>query len=184
MKFIPLFFLSLLTVGCFKKQTIPKPNAFLKLNYPNAIYTSSDTSKVYRLEHSTYANFSIKKNHWGTLYYPNLNAQISITYQPINNNLKQLVRDAEKLTYKHTLKADNIQVYPFENSNTKVYARLFKLTGNVASPLQFQATDSIKHFLYGSLYFNSRPNYDSILPAIDYVQKDVKHLIESLEWLD
>ena len=43
-------------------------------------------------------------------------------------------------------------------------------------------TDSTKHFLVGSLYFYSRPNYDSLLPALDYIEKDVVHLMETLSW--
>ena len=96
----------------------------------------------------------------------------------------QLIKDAEKLTYKHTVKADHIEMHPFEDVEKKIYARLFTLTGDVASPIQFQVTDSIKNFIYGSLYFKTTPNYDSILPAIDYVKKDITHLIESLEWVE
>ena len=36
--------------------------------------------------------------------------------------------------------------------------------------------------MIGSLYFYSRPNYDSLLPALDYIEKDVIHLMETLEW--
>ena len=61
-------------------------------------------------------------------------------------------------------------------------APFFKVVGNAASQLQFFLTDSIHHFMIGSLYFYSRPNYDSLLPALDYIEKDVIHLMETLEW--
>ncbi len=182
MKIIYLIIISILVTSCSKSSSIPKPNAFLKLKYPTPVYQKTKDSISYQFEYSNQAIFTVKKNQWAYIKYPKLKAEINITYQPIKNNLIQLIRDAEKLTYKHTLKADNIEVYPFENSSKKVYARLFSPTGDVASPLQFQITDSIKNFLYGSLYFKTRPNYDSILPAIDYVTKDIKHLIESIEW--
>ncbi|MGY8944436.1 MAG: gliding motility lipoprotein GldD, partial [Flavobacteriales bacterium] len=41
-----------------------------------------------------------------------------------------------------------------------------------------------EHFLVGSLYFYIRPNYDSIMPAAKYVERDVIHLMESLKWRD
>jgi gliding motility-associated lipoprotein GldD len=48
--------------------------------------------------------------------------------------------------------------------------------------VQFYVTDSINHFLSGALYFSSQPNYDSILPAIDYLRSDVRKLLETLRW--
>jgi len=32
------------------------------------------------------------------------------------------------------------------------------------------------------VYFNIKPNYDSILPAINYIENDIIHLIESFDW--
>jgi gliding motility-associated lipoprotein GldD len=61
---------------------------------------------------------------------------------------------------------------------------LFDIKGDAASPLQFLATDSARHFLRGSLYFYARPNRDSLAPVIDYIKTDVVHLIETLEWRD
>ena len=63
-----------------------------------------------------------------------------------------------------------------------MYGALSEVTGNAASPLQFHLTDSTNHFITGALYFKVQPNYDSILPAVKYVEKDIKHLMETLEW--
>ena len=59
---------------------------------------------------------------------------------------------------------------------------LSEVKGNVASPAQFYVTDSVNHFLTGSLYFLAKPNYDSILPAADYLQKDIKRIMETVTW--
>ena len=59
---------------------------------------------------------------------------------------------------------------------------LYEVKGNVASLAQFYVTDSVNHFLTGSLYFYAKPNYDSILPAAHYLKKDIKHIMESLHW--
>ena len=42
--------------------------------------------------------------------------------------------------------------------------------------------DSTENFLIGALYFYSRPNYDSIFPAVKYIERDLYRLIESFEW--
>ena len=59
---------------------------------------------------------------------------------------------------------------------------LYEIGGNAASQSQFYLTDSIRHFVTGSLYFYAKPNYDSILPASEYLKNDIKHIMESLKW--
>ncbi|ANW97195.1 gliding motility lipoprotein GldD [Wenyingzhuangia fucanilytica] len=172
---------SLLLMSC-EQDVMPKPNAYLKLSYPKANYQKSNIQLPYHFQYSNQAILSRQYQFWSDLHYPKLNADINMTYQKVENNLTQLMTDAEKLTYKHALKADHIEMHPYENANKKVYAKLFEVSGNAASSIQFQATDSTKHFLSGALYFDARPNYDSILPAIDYIKKDIEKLIETLEW--
>jgi len=58
----------------------------------------------------------------------------------------------------------------------------YEIDGNAASQAEFYITDSTKHFLTGSLYFNQRPNFDSIMPAAAYIKKDMRHLMETLKW--
>jgi gliding motility-associated lipoprotein GldD len=43
-----------------------------------------------------------------TISYPKMIATIYLTYKPVNNNVYKLLRDAQKLTYEHVIKADNI----------------------------------------------------------------------------
>ena len=170
-----------LFISC-DSDVIPKPNAYLNLNYPQAKYQDSYNQLPYHFKYSDQAILNVQNNLWSDLQYPKLKADINMTYQKVDNNLAELITDAEKLTYKHALKADNIEMYPYENRNKKIYAKLFEVSGDAASSIQFQATDSTKHFLSGALYFNVSPNYDSILPAINYIKKDIEKLIETLEW--
>jgi gliding motility-associated lipoprotein GldD len=63
-----------------------------------------------------------------------------------------------------------------------VYGLVYDLGGAVASPVQFYLTDSTNHFLRGSLYFEAKPNPDSIAPVLAYVKKDIELFTRSLEW--
>ena len=92
------------------------------------------------------------------------------------------MRDAQNLTQKHTIKADEISSNFFENKEEKVYGMLYEIGGDAASQSQFYVTDSINHFVRGSLYFYTKPNYDSIYPAAEYLKKDIKRIMESIEW--
>ena len=111
-----------------------------------------------------------------------MKATIYLTYQPIQNNLKDLLRDAQKLTYKHVIKADEISEQLYINEKRNVYGMFYDVGGNAASNTQFYATDSLKHFVTGTIYFYAKPNFDSLLPASDYIKKDMLKIMESLEW--
>ena len=102
----------------------------------------------------------------------------------MNNNLRTLLTDAQKLSYEHVVKADNIIEQPFLNTQDKVYGMFYEVTGNAASQSQFYVTDSTRHFVTGSVYFYAKPNYDSIYPAAMYIQQDIRRIIESLRWTD
>ncbi|RUA10425.1 MAG: gliding motility lipoprotein GldD [Flavobacteriia bacterium] len=165
-----------------KEDTLPKPKAQLRLEYKEAEYRDLNSNCPYIFQISTQATSKSNSKCWVNINYPKLNASINITYRPINNNLKELFREAEKLTFNHAIKADGISSVPFENKVNKTYGAIYEVTGNAASPLQFHLTDSTKNFITGAVYFNVEPNYDSIVPAVKYLEKDVKHLMETLKW--
>ena len=58
----------------------------------------------------------------------------------------------------------------------------YEVGGNAATNIQFYVTDSTKNFITGSLYFYAKPNFDSILPAADYIKADVRQIIETMKW--
>lgn len=177
---ITVLFLSL--VSCRSNETIPKPKAQINLSYPVPQYRLLESNCPFSFEISNLVQAKIDDKCWITLNYPLLNASIDITFKPIKNNLIQLMQDAEKLTYSHAIKADAISSQPFFNEDKNIYANIYQVTGNAASPIQFHATDSISHFITGALYFNCEPNYDSILPAVKYIETDLRHLIETINW--
>ena len=80
--------------------------------------------------------------------------------------------------------ADVIEEFVYENPERRVYGMFYDVGGNAASQSQFYVTDSINHFITGSLYFYAKPNYDSILPAVEYIKKDMIQMMETLEWND
>ena len=121
-------------------------------------------------------------NFWRQIKYPKLKASIEVTYRPIENNLLELLTESEKLVYKHAVKAEEIITKNFENFDNKVFGSMQEISGNAASQIQFHVTDSTHNFIRGALYFYAKPNYDSILPAVDYIKKDILRLIETLEW--
>ncbi len=183
MKHNIFFFIGLAVffVGC-KDEVLPRPKAMLRLDYPVATYTKAGSDCVYTFDKNTLSNIKENKDCSLVLDYPMMNGSIYLTYKPVEGNLDTLLVDAQKLSYEHVVKADNIVEQPFINQEDDVYGMFYEVSGNAASQSQFYVTDSTNHFVTGSLYFYVKPNYDSILPAAMYLQNDIRRIMESLRW--
>lgn len=183
-KILSLCFITALTasiIGC-KKDVLPKPKAYLSLNYPEPKYLTFDKNCGYTFDYNTVGKVIDQGNCNFHIEYPKLKATVYLTYKPVQNNIDKLLRDAQKLTYEHVIKADGIVEQPYVNKEQKTYGMFYEVGGNAASQSQFYLTDSTKHFLVGSVYFYAKPNFDSVLPAAHYIKNDLRMLMESLEW--
>jgi gliding motility-associated lipoprotein GldD len=179
-KFLLLISVVLL-VGC-GEDVLPKPKGYLSLEYPELGYNKLSKSRPYRFDVSKNTTIKSLPKNWLKIQYPKLKASVHITYRPVTNNLRELLIEAEKLVLEHTVKADNISWRDYADTDKKVYGKMCEISGNAASQIQFHVTDSTKHFLKGSLFFYTKPNYDSILPAVEYIKKDMIQMLETLEW--
>lgn len=191
LKYIVVVFFSLLFVNCNNEDPTPKPKAFLRLEYPKPIYELSNPDLPFTFEKNTLADKVTKvevsrdgKTKGINIVYPKLKGTIFLTYKSIDKpeTLRNYLVDAQKITLTHTQKADEIDANVFENTEHNVFGMFYEVGGNAASQSQFYVTDSINHFLNGSLYFYAKPNYDSILPAADYLKNDIKTIMETVRW--
>ena len=163
-------------------ETVPKPKAYLRLEYPEAQYVMFNQNCPFSFDVNAHTIIKDKGGCNLTVQYPRMKATIYLTYKPVNNNINLLLRDAQKLTYEHVIKADEIQEQPFVNRDGKVYGMFYKVGGNAATNAQFYVTDSTKHFLTGSMYFYAKPNFDSIMPAASYIMNDMQNIMETINW--
>ena len=181
-----LFFFLILSACSSDHQ--PKPRGFNRLILPPHGYRVLPDSLPYSFEYSRYAKVLddtswISEPDWIEIYYPSLKANIHITYKTIRSekDLREYVKDAFILTSKQQIKANAIDEIVMKTPSGKT-AVVAELSGEVPSQMQFTITDSSKNFLRGALYFYTKVNNDSLSPAIDYVKKDVLHLINTLRW--
>ena len=168
---------------------VPKPRGYFRATFPDKDYVivSDSLSLPYSFDLPKYCIMEREtskgaERFWTNLVYPTLNAKVHLSFKFLNNNLDTLIEDSHTLAYKHTVKAEAIEKISYVNDTTHVYGLLYNIKGNVASPVQFYITDSTKHFLRGSLYFNCTPNKDSLAPSIDFVREDIERLFETLTW--
>ncbi|MBN2166345.1 MAG: gliding motility lipoprotein GldD [Marinilabiliaceae bacterium] len=181
-----LVFLLLATIAC-KKHYNPKPRGYFRITFPEKKYLKYDTLCPYLFEYPIYANINKDQNlqaepYWINVNFPDFRGNIHISYKSITNNLYILEEDTRALAYKHTIKADAINEKLYYKPEQNVYGIYYEIKGDAASSIQFYLTDSVNHFLRGSLYFNVVPNKDSLAPVISFVGKDIQHLMETFEW--
>ena len=176
--------IGLLCVACTHYS--PKPAGYYRIDLPEPAYhwqtfpafdcLVSEQAQVTSVPFSGEGDFF-------NLTYPLWNAQIHCSYLIVKkNNWAELSEESRKLVYLHTVKADAILERPFENRDHRVFGILYDIRGNVASPTQFVLTDSVRSFFRGALYFDNRPNSDSIAPVLEYINNDIQVLIESVRW--
>ena len=168
---------------------LPKPKGYNRIVLPEHSYYSIPDTFPYVFEISKYSRILkdsswMAEQYWMDIFYPQLMANVQITYKPINQNqqlLEEYVNDAFKLTSKHQIKASAISDNIIRTPNGKTVA-IAELTGEVPSQFQFYVTDSVDHFLRGALYFRTARKNDSLSPVIEYLKEDVIHLLNTLSW--
>jgi gliding motility-associated lipoprotein GldD len=187
--FFHIFLISccFLIAACQQDYT-PKPLGYNRLTLPTPSYKSLPDSLPYRFEYSEHAMLlddtsTISEKFWIEIYYPEMKANVHITYKAIRSAklLKEFLDDSYTLTAKHQIKASAINEVITTTPSGKT-AVIVELEGEVPSQFQFTLTDSSKNFLRGALYFNTKVANDSLAPAIEYMKKDIMHMINTLEW--
>mgnify|MGYP001347706954 CR=1 FL=1 len=195
MNFKLVFPLVFLFCSC-ENVELPKPNAYLRLDFPSPIYEkivfgannttlelNTASTLITTINNPNNLNLVILKS----ISYPLIDAEIKLEYFNLNknNNLNDRLKNLNDFTSIHLKKSSNPpKIQEFTNQNKKVYASIINIKGDVTSPSQFFATDSLNNLLIGILNLKSMTKYDSVLPALDYIKTDIYHLIESIKWND
>lgn len=177
--------ITVISSGC--SNDVPRPRGYFRIELPEKNYVKFDNDSFpYLFDYANVAAIERKATkdepYWVDVVYPRLNARIYCSYKHVDGNFREVNEDARSFVYKHTIKADDITEQPYVDDSAKVYALLYELKGNTASAIQFVATDSVKHFFRGALYFNNTPNQDSVAPVREYIREDIIRLLESLRW--
>ena len=130
-----------------------------------------DIERPYNFEIPKHTRIKDEPRNWLKVLYPKQRASVDITYLKVNDNLRELILESEKLVFEHTVKADQISSNDYIDLEKRVFGTFYEITGDAASQIQFHLTDSTHHFLKGALYFRTKPNYDSIFTSHSSYQK-------------
>jgi len=189
---LSLFIILVLSVSlssCNNDYT-PKPRGYFRIALPENKHSLLDSIYPYTFEYPSYAHItndplSPNEKNWINIEMPVFHGRVHISYKPLSGekSLTTYMEDARTLALKHMPKASGIKQIAIKDSKRKLYGLVYEINGlGAASPYQFYLTDSTRHFLRGSLYFDVIPNNDSLAPVISYVKKDLQHLFETFNW--
>jgi len=171
--------------GC-RHTAVPRPRGYFRIDLPPKEYILFDAANLskstlpFTFEYPVYGKMSfngdyLNKQGWFNIEFPAYKAKIYLTYRDIHSDLDSLLEQTYKMNVKnHIAKADAI--------SSRVFGVLYDLKGNTATAVQFYITDSVKHYLRGSLYFDAETDADSLEPVIKFFREDIVHLISTLKW--
>lgn len=180
-------------VSCRPETFTPKPAGYYRVEFPKRGYQAFNKSEYpYSFEYPVYAEVvrdssplgRLPENpYWINIVFPKLGCMIYMSYKQVSAKapFSKLMEDSHQMSWYHTKKADYIDEYTFKN-DYNVSGVFYKVDGDAASAYQFIATDSVKNFVRGALYFNVTPNADSLLPINQFVKKDIEHMLQTMKW--
>ncbi len=167
----------------------PKPRGYYRIVFPKKDYQAYDAGCPFNFLYPKYAviepdKIGGTKPCWLNMQFPQFKGTLHLSYEHIQSKkeFNELVEDAHKLSFKHTVKATSIDQGMIAYPDRSVYGIYYTIDGNAASSVQFYLTDSTKNYIRGALYFNTEPRLDSIQPVLTFVKKDVDLMIKSFRW--
>ncbi|HEY4324153.1 MAG TPA: gliding motility lipoprotein GldD [Mucilaginibacter sp.] len=167
----------------------PKPRGYYRIIFPKKEYQQYTEACPFTFSYPKYAYVEPDKKAdakpcWINMQFPQFNGTLHLSYQPIlsKKEFDEMIEDAHKLSFKHTVKATSIDQGVINFPEQKVYGIYYTIDGNAASSVQFFLTDSTRNYIRGALYFNTEPRLDSIQPVLTFVKQDVNVLIKSFRW--
>lgn len=186
----PLFPISLLLclMLCFAcADYTPKPRGYMRIEPGMPSYTVLSLDDLpYQFHVSQLTTVELppvgSPQGWVNIAYPSLNARIYCSYLSITpDRLGEVEKETLSLLSRQS-RAAGLQEQIYENTQDQVYGSLFVLEGEAVSPIQFMLTDSASHFFRGALYYEMRPNVDSLAPVTRYLEEDIVELIQTFRW--
>ena len=175
-----------LVLSACSEPPVPKPRGYFRIDLPPVSYREWTDSINFQAQLPDYAKVARRRTNdaarWYDVRFPEQRATVHLTWSPVGDRLQDLIEDAHAFKRTHQSKAAKITGERTLNDSTRVFGTMFTVEGDAASPFVFYVTDSTHNFLYGALYFDARPNADSLAPVTARLRSDMRHMLATLRW--
>ena len=189
-KFLTLLFVLSCFIACVspEEKPFPKPKSYYRIDYPEKNYINSlqiENNFPYSFERPNYTQVAKVPGSTANdmlLVFPEFKADLIIKHLKIDTAFTVLTEKVKSDAYYHSFKANAIDEREFANPSANLYGVTYEITGNAACNYLFYLSDSVNQMITGELLIQSKPNYDSLQPTIDFIKSDIIHLIETFKW--
>jgi gliding motility-associated lipoprotein GldD len=171
--------------GCQPPASPPKPRGFHRLIFPEKAYRRFENPNCpFSFEYPVYGELELGRidSCFLNIYFPQFKSRWHITSRFFDNrkvNLDYTLEDHRAVVYHHAQKGI---IYEKPIATPYGFGKLYELEGEVPTYLQVYFTDSTRYAFLAHCYFNSSEKNDSLAPVIQFLRKDVQHLIQTLRW--
>lgn len=179
-------FLGICCASCV--EYTPKPRGYVRIEPPEARYSSlglADLPFDFEVSQAVIVEAPDQKEGGSGLNisYPELKATLYCSYLRVTPaSVAMAEAECRSFVARQARSGNRITEQAYANPMANVYGLLFLLDGESASPIQFLLTDSVSNFFRGALYFDCKPNADSLSPVIQYIREDIIELIQTFSW--
>ena len=166
----------------------PKPRGYMRIEPEPAEYAPLRVASLpYTFQVSRLAAVELPPKGdaggWIHLDYPVFDAKIYGSYLSVTPaTLPVAEEESRSLVARQARQATRITEKAYQDPEHRVYGSLFLIEGETVSPIQFLLTDSVSRFFRGALYYNCRPNPDSLAPVTRYLEEDILQMIQTFSW--
>lgn len=178
-----IIFLALIVFSCNNNVNLPKQKAYFAPEFEIPTYKKISLDCNYSFNINSQASINNIKNCNYEIYYKNLNAKIFINQIVLSNSIEKVLNTFNQKINENSRLSDQIIQSNYVNIDKKIYSKLYSFVGNSPSNIQFYVTNQTDKFLTGSLFFETKPNYDSLFPYINYIRNDIKKMVDSFRWI-
>lgn len=185
-----VFFLCVFSLfSCHDDPTYPKPKSYLRIDLPKKEYYKVENSECpFSFEIPNYATWQqrFKNNNpcSKAVIFPQFKAEILCDFIPVENEIADVSEVFRNKIYEHSFKSTGIIERSWSDEINQVYGITYEIKGNTACNFGFLITDSLNHIFLGQLLFQSKPNYDSLYPLINFIIKDAENIVETFRWIN
>lgn len=177
----------LILLSACRESVTPKPDGYFRIDpYPQTFRIDTIGGIAISVNDSARGVVPADRDDveadWLNLTYPRYRATVYLSYIPIkgSDNLMQLLSESRELVYRQNVNTSAVRAVAYENRERALFATLYKLSAESATPLQFIATDSVGFLLRGVLYYDAPIRQDSVAPTMDFLEADMMQMIESV----
>lgn len=165
----------------------PRPRGYFRIDFPEKSYEELEAPLPFQFSKPTYASVKELQRNDSivrfNLFFPWYDGTLHCHYQR-GNDLEKHTNFSKEIAYKQQIFASAINEKIVSSDSSQASGVYYDIKGDVGGNVQFYLIDSVDQFFRGSFVFNVSPNYDSILPVLDYLKADFDKLISTFKWTD